>query len=65
MLVMDICYFFSPLDEIIDRLGGPDVVAEMTGRKGRVVRRSEGDTPVYEHRDSDSGNIDSLNVREV
>ena len=28
----------SPLDDLIDRLGGIDVVAEMTGRSGRVIR---------------------------
>ena len=27
------------LDEIIDALGGPHAVAEMTGRRGRIVRR--------------------------
>ena len=56
---------FSTLDEIIDRLGGPGNVAEMTGRRGRVVRWSQGEPPRYELRDTDSGNIDSLNVREV
>ena len=27
----------NPIDEIIDSLGGPDNVAEMTGRSGRLV----------------------------
>ena len=58
--------FYSPLDEIIDQLGGPRQVAEMTGRRGRMVRRGEGDPPQYELRDADSnGGVDTLNVREV
>ena len=58
----------SPLDEIIDKLGGPGGVAEMTGRKARVVRHSPKDTPQYETRTPDTdayGAIDSLNVQEV
>jgi len=64
----------SPLDEIIDKLGGPDRVAEMTGRRCRVVRLSPSDAPVLQLRDSlvdvgsgssSSSGLDTLNVREV
>lgn len=58
----------SPLDEIIDKLGGPAMVAEMTGRRGRIARPSPNEAPRYETRTADNdayGAIDSLNVQEV
>ena len=60
----------SPLDEMIDELGGVDSVAEMTGRKGRVIRRRADANPVYEERTSLSHSnsifaMENLNVKEV
>ncbi|CAJ2659094.1 unnamed protein product [Trifolium pratense] len=43
----------NPLDEIIDQLGGQDIVAEITGRKGRLVRDPSGQGVVYEPRNTD------------
>jgi hypothetical protein len=55
----------SPLDDLIDRLGGPSMVAEMTGRKGRLVRvRSDSDPVTYELRANTEEERESLNVME-
>ena len=54
----------SPLDEIIDQLGGPSKVAEMTGRSGRIVRLHPDSMPQYQNRLSTVGSVDSLNVHE-
>lgn len=60
-------YYFlpSPLDDLINQLGGPEKVAEMTGRRGRVVKTEKQPQPHYEARESDSSNVDSLNIQEV
>ena len=56
------------IDTILDALGGPKQVAEMTGRKGRVVRDATG-VPRYELRAGGDGGGDamlqSLNVEEA
>ena len=49
----------------VDQLGGPECVAEMTGRKARVVRNAQG-RGVYRMRAKpDSQEMDSLNVKET
>ncbi|XP_062521291.1 uncharacterized protein LOC134196225 isoform X2 [Corticium candelabrum] len=53
----------SPLDDIIDKLGGPSQVAEMTGRQGRIVRTARG--LKYEVREICPGTgMESLNIKE-
>ncbi|KAK9811987.1 hypothetical protein WJX73_006484 [Symbiochloris irregularis] len=62
----------NPLDQLIDLLGGPDAVAEMTGRKGRLIRQkaSEGGSMKvrYEARNAsgvkEGALMDMINVHE-
>lgn len=56
----------SPLDELIDLLGGVERVAEMTGRQARIVRRASGRL-VYEVRDArgSGATLESVNNLEV
>jgi hypothetical protein len=40
--ILDLALPPNPLDDIIDRLGGAENVAEMTGRTGRILRQKNG-----------------------
>ncbi|XP_070765185.1 si:ch73-63e15.2 [Enoplosus armatus] len=53
----------NTLDELIDKFGGPDKVSEMTGRKGRVVRRPDGSVR-YESRAEQGLTIEHINIKE-
>jgi len=53
----------NTLDELIDELGGPAHVAEMTGRKGRVLAKENGSF-AYEQRSKDDVPLEILNVAE-
>ncbi|GFV32748.1 protein strawberry notch homolog 1 [Trichonephila clavipes] len=52
----------NTLDQLIDSLGGPENVAEMTGRKGRVV--SNDGTIQYESRSEVDAPLETLNMIE-
>jgi len=57
----------AALDSIIDALGGSENVAEMTGRKGRMLRQARGrERWAWAPRAKpDSGEMDNLNVKEA
>ncbi|CAH8619980.1 unnamed protein product [Dicrocoelium dendriticum] len=53
----------SSLDELIDKLGGPSCVAEMTGRKGRMVMGDNGRVS-YESRREFDVSLEIVNLTE-
>lgn len=53
----------NTLDQLIDELGGPENVAEMTGRKGRVVQTDKGNIQ-YESRSEQDVSLEILNLTE-
>ncbi|KAJ4815925.1 RING/FYVE/PHD zinc finger protein [Rhynchospora pubera] len=54
----------NPLDDLIDQLGGPDNVAEITGRRGMLVRASGGRGVVYQARNSKDVTMEMINMHE-
>lgn len=52
----------NTLDQLIDELGGPENVAEMTGRKGRVVQSDDGQIS-YESRSENDVPLEILNIK--
>ncbi|XP_031115069.1 protein FORGETTER 1 isoform X1 [Ipomoea triloba] len=54
----------NPLDDIIDQLGGPDEVAEITGRRGMLVRTSGGKGVSYQSRNTKDVTMEMVNMHE-
>ncbi|GAB4836724.1 udp-glycosyltransferase [Ancistrocladus abbreviatus] len=54
----------NPLDDIIDQLGGPDNVAEITGRRGMLVRAACGKGVTYQARNTKDVTMEMVNMHE-
>eukprot|EP00850_Spirogloea_muscicola_P007218 SM000036S13262 [mRNA] locus=s36:226900:240784:+ [translate_table: standard] len=54
----------NPLDDIIDQMGGPENVSEMTGRKGMLVRAQNGKGVLYQSRNTKEVSQEMLNMHE-
>ncbi|KAJ2940233.1 hypothetical protein O0L34_g11799 [Tuta absoluta] len=53
----------NTLDQLVDELGGTENVAEMTGRKGRVIQTEDGQI-LYESRSEADVPLETLNLTE-
>uniref|UniRef100_A0AC34R1C4 Uncharacterized protein n=1 Tax=Panagrolaimus sp. JU765 TaxID=591449 RepID=A0AC34R1C4_9BILA len=54
----------NTLDALIDQLGGPEAVAEMTGRRGRIVRSADGSFDYKKRNTDESVSLDMINIQE-
>uniref|UniRef100_A0AC35TN79 AAA_34 domain-containing protein n=1 Tax=Rhabditophanes sp. KR3021 TaxID=114890 RepID=A0AC35TN79_9BILA len=54
----------NTLDQLIDELGGPEFVAEMTGRKGRVVTKENGEIEYQQRHVGMDATVELMNVEE-
>ncbi|KAF3325766.1 protein strawberry notch 1 [Carex littledalei] len=54
----------NPLDDLIDLLGGPQNVAEITGRRGMLVRAPGGRGVVYQPRNTKEVTMEFINMHE-
>uniref|UniRef100_A0A7N0RBP2 PHD-type domain-containing protein n=1 Tax=Kalanchoe fedtschenkoi TaxID=63787 RepID=A0A7N0RBP2_KALFE len=54
----------NPLDDLIDQLGGPDNVAEITGRRGMLVRAIVGKGVTYQSRNKKEVTMEMVNMHE-
>jgi len=55
----------NTLDDLIDRLGGPDKVAEMTGRKGRIIKDADGSVTYMQRNERRPKGLDKAEIDQL